>query len=155
MFELDRRALKKAALPAAASFTITFGAGVAVMLFLATGGLSDSRKDLPAADWFGSAAGDFSAYDASEPAPGEPTARPARTNTFLAANETSWLLLPGEADRDFVVAESLDDPLSPHERNDAAVAPDAPYESYGADLLEGADEALPAPEIADPPLPEP
>jgi hypothetical protein len=123
------------------------------MLFLATGGLSDSRKDLPAADWFGSAAGDFSQYDASEPARREPTARPARTNALLAANETSWLL-PGGSDRDFVVDESIDDLFSTHERNDAAVAPDAPYESEGADLLEGADEALPAPEIADP-LPEP
>ena len=155
MFEIDRRALRKAALPAAASFTITFGAGLAVMLFLATGGLSDSRNDLPAADWIGSAAGDLSPYDAIEPARRKTTGRPARARTLLAANEKSWMLLQGEADRDFVVDESIDDLLARIERNDTAVAPDAPYESEGADLLDGEDEALPAPEIADPPLPEP
>jgi hypothetical protein len=125
------------------------------MLFLATGGFSDSRNDLPAAAWFNSAEADFSPYDAAERARREPKARPARPRTLLAANEASWLLLPGEADRDFVAGESIDDLLSRLERNDAAVAPDAPYESEGSDLLEGADEALPAPDVADPPLPEP
>jgi hypothetical protein len=141
MFEPERQALRKAALSAAASFALTLGAGMAVTLFLVTGGFSDSRTDLPAVIRRDTALAHFTTHDIAEPALSEPTARRTRSKALALANETNVLLLP-EADVDFVVADSVDAFLSRHTRNDAAVTPDALYEAEGPEPLEGGAEAF-------------